>query len=129
MSRHFAFALFLTMLKDTRPQQTSQRYCSLPVEQVMTMIEHGIIEPQKTDPTAKNWQFAGLSLVRVQTVKRLQSDLGVNLEGSALALDLLDEVKALRQQTKALRRAMQEAEAGMSEKELEPILIVGAGST
>ncbi|MFZ1389561.1 MAG: hypothetical protein WBP46_14255 [Thiolinea sp.] len=93
MPRHFAYTLFLTILKDTRPQQTSQRYCSLPAEQVMTMIEHGIIESQKTDSTAKNWQFAGLSLVRVQTVKRLQ------------------EVKTLRRKIKALRCSMQEAEA------------------
>ena len=49
--------------------------------------------------------------MRVQTVKRLQSDLGINLEGAALALDLLDEVKTLRQQIKALCRAIQEADA------------------
>jgi chaperone modulatory protein CbpM len=33
---------------------------------------------------------------RVQTAIRLQQDLGVNLAGAALALDLLEELQELR---------------------------------
>ena len=88
------------------------RYCSLPAEQMLTMIEHGIIEPQPLASSSARWQFASISLVRVQTVKRLQRDLGVNTAGAALALELLDEVKTLRQQLAALRHQVQAAEQG-----------------
>jgi len=37
------------------------------------------------------------ALKRLQIAIRLQQDLGVNLAGSALVLDLLEEMQALRQ--------------------------------
>lgn len=86
------------------------RYCALPAEHLLTMVEHGIIEPQSTTSSSARWQFTSVSLVRVQTVKRLQRDLGVNMAGAALALELLDEVKTLRQQLAALHQHIQAAE-------------------
>ncbi|MFZ1343423.1 chaperone modulator CbpM [Thiothrix eikelboomii] len=86
------------------------RYCSLPAEHLLTMIEHGIIEPHPLASNSARWQFASISLVRVQTAKRLQRDLGVNTAGAALALELLDEVKTLRQQLAALQHQVQAAE-------------------
>lgn len=81
------------------------QYCSLPAEQVITMIEFGIIEPIQPQETSCRWHFTGKSLLRVQTVVRLQRDLGVNLEGAALAIELLDEVKILRQMVDSLQRS------------------------
>ena len=78
--------------------------CALPEEQLISMIEHGIIEPLEPQLTSNYWEFSGDSIIRVQTAIRLQQDLGVNLEGSALALELLDEIKVLRQQVKSLQR-------------------------
>lgn len=78
--------------------------CELPAEQVLTMIEIGIIEPLQPQALSCRWHFSGASLLRVQTVIRLQRDLGVNLEGAALAIDLLDEVKRLRQLVDVRRR-------------------------
>ncbi|MEE9412464.1 MAG: chaperone modulator CbpM [Methylococcales bacterium] len=72
--------------------------CSLPAEQVVSMIEHGIVEPIESRVTISHWQFSGESVLRIQTAIRLNRDLGVNLAGAALALELLDEVKVLRQQ-------------------------------
>lgn len=86
------------------------RSCALPAEQILSMMEYGIIEPHELTSTATRWQFASTSIVRVQTVRRLQNDLGVNLEGAALALDLLDELKTLRQQLAALKRHIQAAD-------------------
>jgi len=43
-------------------------------------------------------------LLRVQTTLRLQRDLEVNLAGAVLALELLDEIKQLRQQVAFLQR-------------------------
>ena len=71
--------------------------CHLPAEQVLRMVDQGILEPINLRSTVTRWQFHGNSLMRVRTVVRLQQDLGVNLAGAALALELLDEIKSLRQ--------------------------------
>lgn len=72
------------------------RSCNLPPEQLLEMVDEGIIEPIDCLQTTMAWQFAGNSVVRVRTVIRLQRDLGVNLAGAALAVELLDEIKVLR---------------------------------
>ena len=71
--------------------------CNLPAEQLIVMVEHGIIEPLETNIAISQWTFSGDSLVRVQTALRLQRDLDINLAGAVLAVELLDEIKELRQ--------------------------------
>lgn len=71
--------------------------CSLPEEQLIIMVDHGIIEPLEPSVSISHWQFSGNSLLRVQTALRLQRDLDVNLAGAVLAVELLDEIKELRQ--------------------------------
>lgn len=61
---------------------------------VTAMVEYGIVEPAGSQP--EEWCFSGVCLRRVITVARLQRDLGVNLAGAALAVDLLDEIEVLR---------------------------------
>jgi len=78
------------------------RSCGVPAEVINDMIEYGIIEP--SGDTAAHWQFAGGCLWRVTTVVRLQRDLEVNLAGAALALDLIEEVRELRQQLRASKQ-------------------------
>lgn len=68
--------------------------CGQPAEWVLELVEEGIIEPVGEDRA--HWRFRGRSLRRVQIVQRLESDLGVNLAGAALALELLEEVEQLR---------------------------------
>ncbi len=80
------------------------RGCALPAERIFDMIDYGIIEPLQQQSTGSRWIFSAECVPRLQTVLRLQRDLDVNLAGAALALELLDEVKALRQQVLALRR-------------------------
>ena len=80
------------------------RCCLLPAEHVLTMIEYGVVEPLQPHTPSSQWLFTGNSILRVQTAVRLQSDLDVNLAGAVLALELLDEVKMLRQQVAALQR-------------------------
>ncbi|MBL1320937.1 MAG: MerR family transcriptional regulator [Methylophaga sp.] len=70
--------------------------CALPIEQVLIMVEYGIIEPLEFQTSHIRWQFTGSNVIRLQTVQRLQRDLDVNLAGAALALELLDEIKMLR---------------------------------
>lgn len=95
-----------TIIDETQTVSLAElcRCCSLPAEQVMVMVEHGIIEPLETRVTHTRWQFSGGSVLRVQKAIRLQHDLGVNMAGAALALELLDEVRTLRQQLAVSRR-------------------------
>lgn len=70
------------------------RACQMPAEQVFDLVEQGVIEPLGDDPA--RWRFQGISVRRVHLVQRLERDLGVNVPGAALALDLLDELERLR---------------------------------
>jgi len=67
--------------------------CRVNAEWLITLVGEGIIEP--LDKSAR-WRFGGHCARRVRTVQRLQQDLGVNLAGAALALDLLTEVAELK---------------------------------
>ena len=78
--------------------------CSSSEEQIFSMIEHGIIEPLEPHVTTSYWQFSGNCIIRIKAAVRLQHDLEINLAGTALALELLDEIKSLRQQVTSLQR-------------------------
>lgn len=72
------------------------RACSMHADWVMELVEEGILEPRGVEVT--RWRFSAPALHRARTVMHLQRDLGVNLSGAALALELLDEIQDLRQQ-------------------------------
>lgn len=79
---------------------TLQQFCScsdLDSETVIELVAEGIIEPR--DGAPGRWRFDGYMLKRVQIATRLQHDLGVNLPGVAVILDLLEELEALRQKS------------------------------
>lgn len=69
-------------------------------EWIMSLVDEGILSPQGEKP--EQWLFPGNSCYRISVVVRLQRDLGVNLAGAALALDLLDELRVLRQRLQEL---------------------------
>ncbi len=81
------------------------RVCGVHAEFLMELVEEGIITPRPGPRrrtrarAAHGWQFDGIAVVRVQRAVRLQQDLGVNLPGIALALELLDELEHLRQRS------------------------------
>jgi chaperone modulatory protein CbpM len=68
--------------------------CTLPVEAVQDMIDEGLISPKGSGP--RHWRFTSLEIRRITRTLRLQRDLGINLPGCALVLDLLDELEELR---------------------------------
>lgn len=70
------------------------RACMVHAEWVIELVNEGILEPRGGD--ALHWRFSGPSLQRAFTVMRLQRDLGINLAGAALVLDLMDELGELR---------------------------------
>ena len=82
LDRHAAFS----MREICRACGTDKRF-------VLELVAEGIIEPLDE---ADDWRFSGEALVRARSAQRLMRDLGVNLPGVALALDLLDELERLR---------------------------------
>jgi chaperone modulatory protein CbpM len=80
------------------------RSCALDRDQVLLLVEEGIIEPtpQLGAATPQEWQFHWRSVTRVRTGMRLQQDLGLNLPGVALALQLLERIEMLERRQQSL---------------------------
>ncbi|UOA09936.1 chaperone modulator CbpM [Methylobacter sp. S3L5C] len=76
------------------------RACDVHADWVISIVEESIIEPQGEN--SRLWRFSGASMSRARAALRLQRDLGINLAGIALALDLLEELESLRKQITSL---------------------------
>ena len=70
------------------------RACSSSAEWIIELVEQGTLEPISYRQT--QWRFTGSSLQKARTAMRLQRDLGINLAGIALVIDLLEEIEQLR---------------------------------
>jgi chaperone modulatory protein CbpM len=70
------------------------RVCDSQTEWVVELVELGVLQP--AGRTRSEWQFPGNSVHTAMKARRLQRDLGLNLPGVALALELLDEIERLR---------------------------------
>lgn len=66
---------------------------------VEQLVQLGVIEPDPSDRAL----LATEVTVRVSKLVRIQQDLGVNLEGAAIIIDLLDRISQLEAQLAALR--------------------------
>jgi len=72
------------------------RSCTIEAETISMLVAEGILDPMGEG--VEQWRFTVGSLRRVKMVIHLQRDLGVNLAGAALALDLLDRIAELERQ-------------------------------
>jgi chaperone modulatory protein CbpM len=70
------------------------RACRSPEEQVRVWVVEGVLEP--VGPSPQEWRFGGSSLRRARLAFTLATELDINAPGVALALDLIDEIAALR---------------------------------
>ncbi len=68
--------------------------CRASEEQVRVWVVEGVLEPVGASP--QEWRFGGASMRRARLALTLAQELEVNPPGVALALDLLDEIAALR---------------------------------
>ncbi len=68
--------------------------CGAGTQDVVELVEEGLLEPAGCDE--EHWRFPGTSLQRARKALRLQQDLGVNVAGAALALELIDELNRLK---------------------------------
>ena len=76
--------------------------CELSEEEIIQLVDQGIIDPLGTEPA--EWRFISVSLRRVRITRNLQRDLGVNPPGAALALELLEEIEELRSRLQQLEK-------------------------
>lgn len=76
------------------------RACSSSTDWIIELVEEGALEPYGDEQSS--WRFTGISLQKAQTATRLKRDLGINLAGIALALDLLDEIETMRARLRRL---------------------------
>ena len=77
----------------------------LTVACVIEIVEHGILEPQGADPG--DWRFNDFELGIAKRAVKLRSDLELEWEGVALALELLEEVRQLRAENRMLRQRLE----------------------
>jgi hypothetical protein len=71
--------------------------CGVDEAFIQQLVGLGVIEPSGRG-------FACEVTLRVRRFVRLQRDLGVNFEGAAVIIDLLDRIEALEHDLAALRR-------------------------
>ncbi|MBC7701162.1 MAG: MerR family transcriptional regulator [Massilia sp.] len=68
--------------------------------QLIVLVDEGVLEPGGSGP--HDWLFSGASLRRARTALRISHDLQLGVEGTALVLDLLDEIEHLRSRLRQL---------------------------
>ncbi len=73
---------------------------------VAELVEAGVLEPGGSGP--ERWTFRAADLGRARKVVRLVNDLGVNLAGAAVILDLLEERSQLERRLGLLERLLDE---------------------
>jgi chaperone modulatory protein CbpM len=79
------------------------RVCGVSIEQVRLMVGEGMLHP-RGGARPEQWRFSGLEVRRARRALRLQHDLELDLSGTALALDLLDEIERLRRRLRFLEQ-------------------------
>ena len=74
------------------------RACAADSDIIIELVDEGVIESVviEVGQAPDLWRFTGLHLQRAKVALRLKRDLGVNFAGAALALQLMDELAALR---------------------------------
>lgn len=81
--------------------------CAVEAGYIVELVEEGLITPEiapenQESQEPQSWRFNGMHLRHVRIASHLQGDLGVNLPGAALAMQLLDEVEVLRRRLNAM---------------------------
>jgi chaperone modulatory protein CbpM len=71
-------------------------------EVIEELVEQGILEPVGQE--GRHWCFPSSALRRTRVTLHLRRDLGVNLAGAALALDLLERIEELDARLRAVDR-------------------------
>ena len=76
--------------------------CRLDLAAVMELAALGLVAPREARPG--EWEIAATALPRLRIVGSLMRDLGVNLSGAALAVELLEAQRELERRIRRLER-------------------------
>lgn len=71
-------------------------------EIIIEMVDYKLIQPQGKKPN--EWRFDSLSLRRGRIAASFYYELEINMQGVALAVELLEEVEKLRGQVELLKK-------------------------
>jgi chaperone modulatory protein CbpM len=72
---------------------------------VIELAELGVVSPRGNEP--QEWQVSAREFARLRTAARLIRDLGVNVSGAALAIELLEARRELEARLVVLERFIQ----------------------
>jgi DNA-binding transcriptional MerR regulator len=67
-------------------------------------VEYGLLEPSAR--TGRQWLFDTACIARLRMIERLRRDLGANLPGIAVILDLRDRLITLQREVEQWRRRL-----------------------
>lgn len=82
------------------------RLCGLDLPAVIELADLGLVSPR--GPSPQEWQFPAAVLPRVAMAGRLMRDLGVNVSGAVLAIELLEAQRELESRLSRLERLAQQ---------------------
>jgi len=80
------------------------RACEVHADYIIHMVEIGLLVPHGRTPA--QWRFPAVALRHARLALRLQQDLEVNLAGSALVIDLLEQLRQANQRIAMLERQL-----------------------
>jgi chaperone modulatory protein CbpM len=78
------------------------RLCRLELEAVIELADLGFVSPRGFSP--QEWQLPAAAVPRLAMAGRLVRDLGINLSGAVLAVELLEVQRDLERQVRRLER-------------------------
>jgi chaperone modulatory protein CbpM len=78
------------------------RLCRLDLQAVIELAELGLVSPRGYSP--EQWQIPATALPRLALAGRLMRDLGINVSGAALAVELLEAQRDLERRIRRLER-------------------------
>ena len=78
------------------------RLCRLDLQAVIDLADLGLVAPRGYSP--QEWQLPAAALPRLAMAGRLMRDLGVNVSGAALAVELLEAQRRLERQVRHLEK-------------------------
>lgn len=80
--------------------------CQLDAEAVRELAALGVVAAR--EPVPGGWELSATALPRLRVVGRLMRDLGVNVSGAALAIELLEEQRSLESRIRQLERLVRD---------------------
>ena len=78
--------------------------CRLELAAVLELAQLGIVSSREHAPG--EWQVAATALPRLRIAGRLMQDLGINVSGAALALELIEAQRELEKRLHRLERLL-----------------------